>query len=64
MDSMNTIIIPIYLLDEAVITDLITTAQDVMVELAGESPTPELPPLIAQLRNILSERTTKLIVVK
>lgn len=53
---MQTITIPCYLLDDSDIYTLIERSEDVMTELAGESPTPELPTLITQLRSLLKER--------
>lgn len=57
---MKTLTIPMYLLNDDLLEALIFSAKEVMLELAGEQDTPELPPLIDQLRTELAwRRNTK-----
>lgn len=44
------IILPLYILDDVDLARLIAKAEEIMTELAGESDTSELPPLIDALR--------------
>jgi hypothetical protein len=50
------IILPLYILDDIDLARLIGKAEEIMTELAGESDTSELPPLIGALRAEVARR--------
>lgn len=56
----KTIAVPLYLFDDDQLTAWIQKMLDVMTELAGESDTTDLPPLIQIMRDELARRGSSL----
>lgn len=53
---IRTINLPLYILDDVDIARLVAKAEEIMTELAGESDTSELPPVIEALRAEIARR--------
>ena len=58
---MRSVSVPLYILNDAEIARLIEASMEIMTELAGESDTSELPPLIEALRGEAERRATKVV---